>query len=127
MEMLKVALVALSACIISHVLKKEKSDIALLVSLFASILIIMYAFNKLTDIISLLYDLIDKTNVDKKYLEIIIKITGIAYIASFASDICVDADNKMLASKVEFAGKVIIISLAMPILGALIETFTKII
>ncbi len=127
MEIVKIVGVAITACIISQILKKEKSDIALLFSLFASVLIIMYAFAKLSDIISLLYDLIDKTNVDKRYLEIIIKITGIAYIASFASDICQDADNKVLASKVEFAGKVIIISLAMPILGALIETFTKLI
>ena len=125
--MLKVIAVAMCTLIIVQILKKEKQDIALLIAIFASVLIMMYSFTSLSKVITLIYDLIEKTSIDKRYLQIIVKITGIAYITSFACDICQDADSKLLASKVEFAGKVTIISLSMPIITALIQTILEII
>ena len=58
-----------------------------------------------------------------KYLEPIIKITGIAYITNLSSQICVDAGETALASRVELAGKIAICMLTIPIAR---EAFTKI-
>lgn len=124
---LKVIGVSMLTLVIVQILKKEKEDIALIIAIFASVLIMIYCFSTLAKVVTLVYDLIEKTSIDKRYLEIIIKIIGIAYITSFACDICQDADSKLLASKVEFAGKVTIISLSIPIITALMETILEII
>ena len=54
------------------------------------------------------------------------KILAIAYLASFASEICKDAGASTIGSKVEFAGKIMILSLAIPILMAVLDSILKI-
>lgn len=62
------------------------------------------------------------TNVNTIYISTILKIIGIAYIAEFASHISKDAGQGALAAKVELAGKILILAMAIPILTVLIET-----
>ncbi|MDQ0213833.1 stage III sporulation protein AD [Oikeobacillus pervagus] len=64
----------------------------------------------------------ENANVNMMYVETILKIIGIAYIAEFASQITKDAGQGALAAKVELAGKILILAMAIPILTLLIET-----
>ncbi len=68
-----------------------------------------------------------EANVNMVYLETILKIIGIAYIAEFASQITKDAGQGTLASKIELAGKIIILAMAIPILTVMIETILNLI
>jgi len=61
-------------------------------------------------------------NVNMVYLETILKIIGIAYIAEFGAQISRDAGQGTIASKIELGGKIIILAMALPILTAIIET-----
>lgn len=61
------------------------------------------------------------------YVETILKIIGIAYIAEFASQITKDAGQGAIASKIELAGKILILAMAIPILTLLIETIIQLI
>jgi stage III sporulation protein AD len=56
------------------------------------------------------------------YVETILKIIGIAYIAEFGAQITKDAGQGAIASKIELGGKVLILSMAIPILTVIIET-----
>ncbi len=60
-------------------------------------------------------------NMNMMYLQTILKIIGIAYIAEFGAQIAKDAGQAAIASKIELAGKVLILVLAIPILTAVIE------
>ncbi len=75
--------------------------------------------------------MIEKLATDAKvnmvYVETILKIIGIAYIAEFAAQITKDAGQGAIASKIELAGKIIILAMAIPILTVLIETIMKLI
>ena len=55
-------------------------------------------------------------------METILKIIGIAYIAEFGAQITKDAGQGAIASKIELGGKVLILSMAIPILTVIIET-----
>lgn len=61
------------------------------------------------------------------YVETILKIIGIAYIAEFAAQITKDAGQGAIASKIELAGKILILAMAIPILTVLIETIIQLI
>lgn len=65
--------------------------------------------------------------VNMVYLETILKIIGIAYIAEFASQITKDAGQSAIASKIELGGKILILAMAIPILTVMIETIIKLI
>lgn len=73
-------------------------------------------------IISTIEVLAASAGINTMYLKTILKIIGIAYIAEFASHITKDAGMGAMAAKVELAGKILILSLAVPILTVLIDT-----
>lgn len=65
--------------------------------------------------------------VNSIYVETILKIIGIAYIAEFASQISKDAGQGSIASKIELGGKILILAMAIPILTVLVETIISLI
>ena len=68
--------------------------------------------NEIKPIISMLQSLSEKMGMSSKFFVILLKITGIAYLSEFASNICKDSGETAVASKVELAGKILIISLS---------------
>ncbi len=60
------------------------------------------------------------------FLETILKIIGIAYIAEFGAQVTRDAGQDSIASKIELAGKVLIMVMAIPIITVMIETIIQI-
>jgi stage III sporulation protein AD len=64
-------------------------------------------------------------NVNMVYVETILKIIGIAYIAEFGAQITKDAGQGAIASKIELAGKILIMVMAIPILTVIIETIIR--
>lgn len=126
MEIIKIVAFALIALLIVMVVKDERRDIAVLLSLIAGIMIFMFMLSKLTIVINFLQSLSNKANIDVIYLDTVFKILGIAYLSSFCSEICKDAGESSIAAKVEFAGKILILTLAIPILMAVMQTILKI-
>ena len=94
--------------------------------MIAGVLILVLAIQKLTGIINLLQSLANKTYINKSFLSILLKITGIAFITEFAVSICSDAGEKALASKIEIGSKVIIIAMSIPIITSLLELVIEI-
>ena len=68
-----------------------------------------------------------QTGVNLFHIEIVLKIIGISYICQFAADICKDAGEASIAGKIELGGKIIIISLSMPIIYNLLDLVNHII
>lgn len=126
MEIIKVVGFAFVALSVVLVVKHRRSDLAVHISLAAGILIFIFMIDKVTSVLQLLQELALKANIDFIYLNIVFKILGIAYLASFCSEICKDAGESSLASKVEFAGKILILVLAIPILMAVLQGILKI-
>ena len=54
------------------------------------------------------------------------KITGIAILTEFAVSICQDSGESSIASKIDIGGKVIIITMSLPIISSLLEIMLKV-
>ena len=126
MEIIKVVAFAFMALFIVLIFKDRRDDLAIQVSIAAGILIFLFMINKLTIIMSFLQTLANRASIDVVYLNTVFKILGIAYLASFCSEICRDAGENSIGAKVEFAGKILILVLAIPILMALMQSIIKI-
>jgi stage III sporulation protein AD len=126
MEIVNIVAFAFMALFIVLMLRDKKSDIAVQVSIVAGIIIFIYMISKITAVLQFLQQLAIKANIDFIYLNTVLKILGIAYLASFCSEICKDAGESSLASKVEFSGKILILVLAIPILMAVLQSILKI-
>lgn len=127
MDIVKIIGVGLIALIIIVVVKQYKPEFTMYVSIIAGAIIIFLVLDKVTGIITLLTNLSKKTGINSEYLNILLKITGIAILTEFAVSICKDAGESAIASKIDFGGKVIVISMSIPIISALLEIIIKII
>ena len=127
MEILKIIALAFVAMILYLALKDEKKELAYFILLASGIIIIIFIIPKMKAIVLFLETVSIKTGVDIIYLNTIFKILGIAYLTTFCTELCKDAGASSLASKVEVAGKVIILSLGVPILMAVLKSIVSII
>jgi stage III sporulation protein AD len=126
MEIIKIVAFAFIALFIVLTLKEHKSGIAVYLSIVVGIAIFLFMMTKVTAVMQFLQQLAVKANIDYVYLNTVLKILGIAYLSSFCSEICRDAGESSIASKVEFSGKILILVLAIPILMAVLQSILKI-
>lgn len=122
MQAVGFALVALALII---VVKQQKPEFALFLSLSAGVLLFGFAFDRLRSVLTTIQDMAQGAGVGSLYLSTIFKVIGIAYVAEFGAQICRDANEGALAAKVEFVGKVIIMALAVPIVLLVMESVLK--
>ncbi|KLU66268.1 MULTISPECIES: stage III sporulation protein AD [Desulfosporosinus] len=127
MEIWQIVGLALIVTIISVVLKQFRPEIALQLSILAGATIFILILSKIKVIIDLLQTLADQANISSYYLMIVLKIVGVAYLAEFGAQICRDAGEGALATKIEIAAKVGVIVLALPIIVAITESLVRLV
>jgi len=125
-DILQIVGLGVVATIIIIVIKAQRPEMAVQVSILTGITIFMLVASKLSAVIELLNSYAKKIDIDMVYITTLLKIIGIAYIAQFGAEICKDAGESSIASKIELAGKVIIIVLAVPIITSLLDLVIKI-
>lgn len=125
-EFTKIIGIGLIGLVIIIILKQYRPEYAIYASIIVGVLILFLAMEKISGIINLLQSISDKTYINKNFLNILLKITGIAILTEFAVSVCTDAGEKAIANKVEIGSKVIIITMSIPIITSLLELITKI-
>lgn len=125
-EIIKIIGIGLIALVIAIILKQYRPEYTIYVSIIAGVLILVLAMEKFSGIINLLKSISNKTYINKQFLGILLKITGIAIITEFAVSICSDAGEKAIASKIEIGSKVIIVAMSIPIISSLLELIIEI-
>jgi len=127
MIVIKIVGFGILASLVVVTLKEQNSNIAFCVVIASSVMLLLLAIKNLIPIISLLNNLIEKTPIEKEYIQIILKVIAIAYLIEFGKDICADAGQNAIANKIEIAGKVIIVSLSLPVIASVLEMVKNII
>ena len=107
-------------------MKQYKPEFALYISAIAGLLIIFLVLDKLAGIIDLLMSLSEKANINRDFIVILLKITGIAILSEFAISICKDSGEAAIASKIDFGAKIIMVAISIPIIASLLEMILKI-
>lgn len=126
MDIVKIIGIGFISLIIIIIIKQYRPEFAIYVSLIAGALIILLIMDKISAIIGLLTNLSQKTSINNEFLVLLLKITGIAFLTEFAVSICKDSGETAIASKVDMGGKVLIISMSIPIIASLLETVLQV-
>lgn len=126
MDIIKIIGIGLISLVIITIVKQYRPEFAIYVSLMAGVLILLLAFDKLSDIVNLLNNLANKSTINGKFITLLIKITGIAILTEFAVSICKDSGESAIANKIDIGGKIMIVAVSIPIISSLLETVTEI-
>ena len=126
MDIVKIVGIAIVSLVIIIILKQYKPEFAVYVSIISGIIILFLIMDRLYGIINLLINLSNKAGAGTEFIGILLKITGIAILTEFAVSICKDSGETAIANKVDLGGKIIIISISIPIITALLELIIQI-
>jgi stage III sporulation protein AD len=95
---------------------------AVYLGLATSLLIMLQAVEKLTQVLDGIRNIQEYLSVHGAYVEALWKIIGITYIAEISSDICKDAGYNALAGQIGIFSKLSVLAVSMPVLEALLQT-----
>lgn len=126
MDIIKLIGIGLIALVIIIIVKQYKPEFAIYVSLAAGILILSMTFDTISQIINLIESYSQKVSISNKFIVVLLKITGIAILAEFATSICKDAGETAIATKIDIGSKVLIIASSIPIISSLLEVILKV-
>jgi len=121
-DIIQIVGIGFLATILILVIREQKPMFAYLLAAFVGVAIFLGLIGKIDDVISVLEELADRSGIPSVYLKTMLKIIGIAYIAEFGAQIVRDAGLESIASKIEFAGKMLILVMAVPIISVIVET-----
>lgn len=127
MEILPIVAIGLVAAFIIVIIKQQRPEFAMYLSVAVGVLIFGLMLDKIVAIFTVLKDLATQAKINMVYMGTVLKIVGIAYIAEFGAQICRDAGEGAVASKIEFAAKILVMILAIPILVAILDVLLKLI
>ncbi|WP_106497175.1 stage III sporulation protein AD [Lentibacillus sp. Marseille-P4043] len=125
MDIIQIVVLGIVASILYIVLKDLNTSFAFFLILITGIIIFLAIIQQIGAVFQLLETLGEKANIDGMYMETILKIIGIAYIAELGANLTKDAGLGSVAAKIELAGKIFIILLAIPIITAVIEAIVN--
>ncbi|SEO26809.1 stage III sporulation protein AD [Propionispora vibrioides] len=127
MDIVQIVGLGFVVTLLSLIIKRERPEIALQLSLALAAIIFLLVLTKIGTVLNLFRDLAEKANISQMYLNTILKIIGIAYIAEFGAQVCKDAGEGAVASKIELAGKVMVMVMAIPIIVLVLDTVIRLI
>lgn len=125
MDILQIVMVSIIASILFILLKDVNPTFAFIIIIVVGIMIIASVISQIRLIFQVIQALGDQANIPGLYLETILRIIGIAYIAEIGASITQDAGLQSVAKNIELAGRIFILLLAIPIITSVIEAIVS--
>lgn len=121
MSILKIAAIGIIGLLLASLIKTVNKDVSIYVVLATVILLLIYIVGEISGIFVYLETIYNNVTYGREFFPIIIKVLAVAYISDFTSQLCKDAGENSIGSKIELAGKIIIFYMAMPIFTAILQ------
>ncbi|MEE0914032.1 MAG: SpoIIIAC/SpoIIIAD family protein [Ruminococcus sp.] len=124
MNILSISLLAVIAVIIMVMLKPKNGEIAIMLGICASVIILLSVLSQVTQIMDTVNNIIAVSGISTSYIVILLKVIGICLITEFAVNTCKDAGSQSLAGNVSLAGKILVTITALPLYSDILSTVT---
>ena len=118
--MVRVAALAVTAAVLSAVLRRHTPELALLLVLGAGLWITALCANALGTALEVLRELTRLTGVEEELLAPVVKTVAISLVARVTAEICKGAGENGMAAFVEMAGTVFALAVSLPMIRAVV-------
>ncbi len=125
MTVIKLCGIAVIGVCAALIMRAAKSELAMPVGVITGIIILASAISSVYPIVAFAEEL-SRENSYSLYFSTVLKALGIGIAAQTAADICRDSGEGAVASKLEFAAKVGILLLGLPVVREILSLTQKI-
>ncbi len=101
--------------------KNIKPEYSIYIALATGVIILISLSETIMEAVNTFSQIADKSGLSTGVFNAILRIIGIGYITEYSASLCEDNDCSSIAKKIQFAGKVAIFVMAMPILSGIID------
>lgn len=119
--------IGLIGMILAVLFRQHKPEYAPLISLAAGLAVVFLLLGQLEPIFSQMEEILQQAGIGTEYIAVLLKSLGICYITQLAADTCRDARESAIASKMELAGKITVLTLAVPYFTGMLQTVGELI
>lgn len=119
--MFKIAALVLVCAVLVTYLKSVGSEFYSLALVGSGIIILYFGIEYVVTTVDFFNKIAQSASFDENFLPIILKIISIGYIVEFGAGLVEDMGVKSLADKLVFIGKLIILSVSIPVFYAVFE------
>jgi len=116
--------VGVLGAVLCLLIKQQNPEIALLVGIVAGVVILIMILPLLVDAVGFLRHLGNLTDGIGEYAGLALRVIGVAYMAELGASVCNDANETAIAAKIDLAGRVIILVMAMPVIADIVRIVT---
>ncbi len=108
---------------VSAVFLREKApQFSMMIALITGIVIFTLIAGELTSILKTLTDYMNASGLESDSVSAVLRISGIGIGAEYFCNVIADAGETAIAKKMEFAAKVVILMLLLPLIGKVVDT-----
>ena len=122
MNILSVCALAVIAVIVALTLRPKNAEIALMLTIACSALILLSLLTQANRIVGTVNSIVAAAQINTNYLAILLKAVGICLLTEFAVNTCRDAGSQSLAGYVSLAGKLLVTVTALPLYSDILNT-----
>lgn len=125
MDALRLGILGVAGVLLAIQFKSGKTEYGIYITLVLSLFVFFNILAKAGTLVQAFRSISEYIDMDKTYIDTLIKMLGITYVAEFSSGICKDAGYHTIAVQIEIFGKLTILVMSMPILSALLNTIKE--
>lgn len=114
---------ALAVCetVLYLLLKRYKPEMCPLCEISAVITLFFIIMPEIRHLKTLISELTGTAGIQGDYLEILLKVLGLALITEICADMCRDSGQSALGTKIEFFGTVSVLTASVPLFKAVLQ------
>ena len=120
-DIFRLACFAVAVSAAAMTVRAYKPELGQQAAIAAAALVLLYAVKSMGGVIETLRGLLNEYGVPSEFLSLLRKLTGIVYMAQFAADLCRDAGESAIAGRVELAGRIMVVTLCLPVIKSALD------
>ena len=121
MDVIRIALLCFTRVLLGLIVRECRPEFSCYISLACGICILLLSSERAQYLIESIQSIRNRLPVDASYLNVLMKMIGIAYIGHFSSGLCKDAGYGAVADQIEIFCRLSMMAMAMPVLPTLLE------
>ena len=119
--------VLLCAAFLAAVLRTQRPELAVGLSLLAGGLVTVAVVSRLSPLVASLNRLTSQSALPEDSLGLVLRAAGVCLITQLAADTCRDAGESSLASKAELVGRFMLLVMALPLFERVLTLITTVV
>lgn len=127
MSIVSVCALSVAAVIIALTLKPKNVEIALMLGLCASVVILFSLFSNVAQITDKISKITAASGISTGYIAILLKVIGICLVTEFTANVCRDSGSSSLAGTVTLTGKILVTIAALPLYSDILNVVLELI